>query len=417
MCGSASVTAMEHISCQISVLDGIRIVDLTTVVFGPYATQTLGDYGADIIKVEAPSGDGTRYNGPGPEQGMSALFMGSNRNKRSIVIDLRTPEGREALLVLCDTADVFVHNIRPQKLERIGLDSAVLRARNPRLIYVALLGFGSGGPYAGLPAYDDIIQSLSGAADLVRRQTGVSGYMPTLIADKVAAQMAVHAVLAALFQRERSGKGQYVEVPMFEAVSSFLLVEHYFGQHWPEGAVPEAGYPRLFAPWRRPYPTIDGYVCVMPYTQRNWQDFLTEVGQGDLLLDARFATHATRMNHVAELLGVVAQVVATEATAHWLDLCARLDIPCAAVHRLEDLEGDPHLQAVDFFRSAPVGAAGSFHYPRFPIHLDDNLVSTRVPPRLGEHTNEILSGLTLSDHVRLAVLASRDGKENVPDPV
>lgn len=393
-----------------SALQDIRIIDLTTVVFGPYTTQTLGDYGADIIKVETPDGDGTRYNGPGPEPGMSAIYLGSNRNKRSIVLDLKTPEGREGLLALCDTADVIVHNIRPQKLDKLGLDSATLRRRNPRLIYAGLYGFGSQGPYSGNPAYDDIIQALSGAADLMLRQSGNSGYMPTLIADKIAAQMAVHGILAALFQRERTGRGQTIEVPMFEVVASFMLVEHYYARHWQAGelssaAPDELGYPRLFAAGRAPYRTTDGHVCVMPYTERNWRQFLNAVGHGSLLDDPRFQSAAARMQHIADLLEIVKVVVGTNTTEYWLELCRKLDIPCAPVNRLEQLESDPHLQAVDFFQSRLFGDEGIFRFPRFPVCLEDSAVPVTLPPRLGEHTSEIIRELELSEDVRCALLS------------
>lgn len=409
---------MEHTDRSSPALDGIRVIDLTTVVFGPYATQTLGDYGADVIKVEAPGGDGTRYNGVGPEPGMGAIFLGSNRNKRSIVLDLKTAAGRQALLALCETADVFVHNMRPQKLEKLGLSVTALHERNPRLVYAALLGFGSDGPYAGAPAYDDIIQALSGAADLMSRQSGQPVFMPTLIADKVAAQMAVHGILAALLRRERSGRGQEVEVPMFEAIASFLLVEHYYGRFW-QGNGEEAGplgYPRLFAAWRRPYRTTDGYVCVMPYTERNWQNFLAEVGRLELLMDPRFSNATSRMHHIASLLQTVGEIVATQSTNHWLDLCRRHEIPCSPVNRLEDLEADPHLRAVDFFQTSHVDL-GRFRFPRFPVQLGGDRAALQLPPRLGEHTAEILNSLDLPDSVRRQILGTHTGENHVPDQI
>ncbi|MGB6104183.1 MAG: CoA transferase [Pusillimonas sp.] len=408
---------MDNITHQGAALSGIRIIDLTTIVFGPYATQTLADYGADVIKVESPEGDGTRYNGPAPEHGMSSMFLGSNRGKRSVVLDLKSEAGRQALLALCDSADVFVHNMRPQKLERMGLGSEVLRARNPRLIFVALLGFGSDGPYAGTPAYDDIIQALSGTADLMQRATGKAGYMPTVMADKVAAQMAAHAMLAALFQRERTGRGQAVEVPMFEAVTSFVLVEHLYGGHWrpkqdflPDSAE-ELGYPRLFAAWRCPYKTADSYACVMPYTNENWRRFFHAINREDLLRDSRFQSIAGRTEHVEELLRIVGSVVVSESTEYWLRLCRKLDIPCSPVNRLEDLETDPHLSAVGFFQSLPLnsGSGEEFRFPRFALRLSDSRVTPSPPPRLGQHSEEVLSSLGLSDAVLAEVLLhSRD---------
>lgn len=411
-------------------LHGVRIVDLTTVIFGPYATQMLADYGADVIKVEAPGGDSTRHSGATREPGMGSLFLGANRNKRSVVLDLKQPAARQALLALVDEADVFIHNVRPQKLAPLGLDEATLRARNPRLVYVGLHGFGSEGPYAGLPAYDDVVQASSGAADLVARQTGEAGYFPTVAADKVSAHMAVHAVLAALFQRERSGRGQFVEVPMFECMASFLLVEHFYSRHLaaeapadaaehpgrdagaaPPAAVPRdaLGYPRAVDRWRRPYRTRDGHVCLMPYTDAQWQRFFAELGRPDLAADPRFADITQRTRHVAVLLAEVGALVAQRVTAHWLALGRRLDIPCAPVRRLEELEHDPHLRAVGFFAELPAGDGQAYRFTRPPVRLADSPGVMRRPPRLGEHTAEVLCSLPLPAAVLAELLPSGAG--------
>ncbi len=379
-------------------LAGIRVLDLSTIVFGPYASQTLADYGAEVIKIEAPRGDGTRYNGPAREPGMSALYLGSNRNKRSLVLDLKDPAAREALLALVDTADVFMHNIRPQALARLGLSGAMLLERNPRLVYVGLHGFGEDGPYAGAPAYDDIIQALSGAADLVLRQSGASGYFPTVAADKISAQMAVQAVMAALFQRERTGRGQTIEVPMFEVVTSFLMVEHFYGHHLETDAAPTQpmGYPRSLDASRRPYRTADGWACIMPYTDENWRRFFEAVERPDLSADTRFHDIAGRARHVADLLALTAAIVGERPTYFWLDLCTRLDIPCARINRLEDLEADPHLRAVGFFQTVEAPGGAPYRFPRFPVRMSDSAVAPTAPPRLGEHTAEILAGLGLA---------------------
>ena len=381
-------------------LHGIRILDLTTVIFGPSATQVLADYGADVIKVEAPEGDSTRHTGPSAEPGMASLFLGSNRNKRSVVLDLKTPEGRAAILLLVDQSDVFIHNIRPQKLAALGLDSASLCARNPRLVYAGLHGFGIDGPYAGRPAYDDVIQSLGGAADLGRRQTGMPRYMPTVLGDKIAGQMAVHAVLAALFQRERTGKGQFVEVPMYECLVNFLLVEHLYARHIvrgeDEGAVAEdLGYMRTLAEWRRPYQTLDSHVCFMPYGDRDWQRFFAATGMPELASDPRFATLGERTRNIAELYRLLESIMSQDTTAHWLELGARLEIPCSPVNRLEDLEADEHLRAVELFGTLPTGADWDFRYVRSPVRMDDTHTIPRRPPRLGEHTLEVFKELGL----------------------
>ena len=396
------MTECQSLSETTGALDGVRIVDLTTVIFGPSATQILADYGADVIKVETPEGDTTRHTGPAREPGMASLFLGSNRNKRSLVLDLKRSQARDALRKLVATADVLIHNIRPQKLDALGLSRAALMEANPRLIYVGLLGFGEDGPYAGLPAYDDIIQALSGAADLNRRQTGTPRYMPTVLADKTAGQMAAHAVLAALFQRERTGAGQYVEVPMFEAMTQFLLVEHMNAHHFsgPEIANEgDFGYRRTIAEWRKPYPTRDGHVCFLPYSDRNWRDFFMAMGLEEHASDPRFSTIGERTRHIELLYRLLEELLAREATDHWLELGARLAIPCAPVNGLADLESDPHLQAVGMFATLSSGAEWQMRFARNPVRHSGSRVEPRMPPRLGENTEEVLAeiGLTPGD--------------------
>src|SRR5690606_25669005 len=260
-----------------SALAGVRVLDLTSVVFGPYASQILADYGADVIKIESPEGDSTRRTGPQQEAGLAAIFLGINRNKRSVVLDLKQAGARDALLALVDDADVLMHSMRPAKMARLGLDPHTLCARNPRLVYAGLYGFGEGGAYAGQPAYDDIVQGLSGVADIAQRQGGTARYLPTIAADKTCGLAAARAILAALLQRERTGRGQQVEVRMFESMASYLLVEHFYGRHLQDTPGP-AGYPRVLAPWRRPYQTADGLLCMMPYTDAHWRRFFTETG-------------------------------------------------------------------------------------------------------------------------------------------
>lgn len=398
-------------------LAGVRIVDLTAVIFGPYCTQILADYGADVIKVEAPEGDTTRWTGPSLDHGRAAIFLAANRNKRSVVLDLKQPAAREALLALVDTADVFVHSVRPQKLEKLGLGPEALMARNPRLVYAGLHGFGSDGPYAGQPAYDDIIQGLSGVADLMARQTGTPRYFPTIAADKACGQVAAHAVLAALFQRERTGRGQSVEVPMFESMSSFMLLEHFYGRHLAtagedaprgtDGRAPQAGddagagaevdrshsagYPRLLTPWRRPQRTADGHVCILPYTTAHWKLFFEHAGHPELASDPRFQDIASRTRHISELYEIANEIVARRDTRYWLELCKRLEIPAAPVNRLEDMEHDPHLKAVELFPTVRGDDGSACRLVRNPVRLADSEVPMRMPPALGEHTLEVLA--------------------------
>ena len=391
-------------------LAGVRVVDVSTVVAGPLASQVLADYGADVIKVEAPGGDSTRYTGAALEDGMASLFLGSNRNKRSIVLDLKRAEPREALRALIATADVFMHNIRPQKLAGLGLAPEALCAAHPRLIYVGLLGFGEGGPYAGRPAYDDIVQALSGAVDLNRRHMGETRFLPTIVADKVAAQMAAHATLAALYQRERTGIGQVVEVPLFESIVQFLLVEHFSARHLVEAgdAAPKAeelAYARTVSRFRKPFGTRDGYVCFMPYTDRDWAAFFHEVGEEGLAQDPRFGGVGERARNIEALYARLEMLMAGRTTSEWLEAGARLHIACASVNRLEDLESDPHLRAVGMFPQVDAGG-WTLRTVRSPVRMAGAPVPPACPPRLGEHSEQILRELGLPDDLVRAVLAS-----------
>ncbi|MFT5489488.1 MAG: crotonobetainyl-CoA:carnitine CoA-transferase CaiB-like acyl-CoA transferase, partial [Alphaproteobacteria bacterium] len=274
-------------------LDGIRVLDLTSVVLGPLATQTMGDMGADIIKIEGPAGDTTRYTGPKRSADMSALYMGLNRNKRSLVLDLKQDAAKEALWRLIDTADVFLHSVRPQAMDRLGFSSEAVCARNPRIVYAGIHGFRMDGPYAGRPAYDDVIQGLSGSADLMARLVGEPRYMPTIMADKTCGLVTVNAVLAALLEREKSGKGQFVEIPMFETMVAFNMADHIFGYTFdpPEGPM---GYSRVLTPSRRPYKTTDGFICLLAYTDIQWVRFWEEVGRSELKDDPRFDSLSSR---------------------------------------------------------------------------------------------------------------------------
>ena len=370
-------------------LAGVRVLDLSSIVFGPYASQNLADYGADVVKIEPPEGDSTRRTGPGGEAGMGAIFLGVNRGKRSVVLDLKQPRDRDSLLQLVDGADVFMHSIRPQKLRALGLDPDTLRTRNPRLVYAGLHGFGEDGPYGGMPAYDDIVQGMAGCAALMERQTGQPQYYPTIAADKTCAQVATHAILAALFARERTGQGSFVEVPMFEAMAAFNLVEHFYGHHFmpPRG---DCGYPRVLAAHRRPYRTTDGYICLMPYTDQHWQRFFAEAGLPEAAADTRFASIGQRTRHIDALYALAAQAIATRGTAHWLATCERLEIPAARMNELEDLERDPHLQATGFFREHEDATLGRMKFPGSPVRIDRRALPAHMPPRLGEHTEEVL---------------------------
>lgn len=393
-------------------LSGIRILDLSSVIFGPLATQTLGDLGADVIKIEGADGDTTRYTGPSRTEAMAALFLGVNRNKRSLVLDLKQRSARDALWRLIDSADVFIHSIRPQKIEKLGFSPEAVLERNPRIVYAGLYGYRSGGPYSGQPAYDDIIQGQSGAADLMARLVGEPRYTPAIIADKTCALVATYSVTAALLARERTGKGQFVEIPMFESMAAFNLAEHLFGHSF-EPPLDQIGYTRVLAPWRRPYHTKDGYLCMLAYTDQQWRKFWTAVDRAELIDDPRFKTMANRSKNIAELYQLAGECLADRPTDEWLEILRELEIPCARINELENLEKDPHLQAVDFFKKAQHPTEGDIVMTDIPVRFsEDKAGINRLQPKLGEHSVEVLREAGLSEQ-EIAVLieskATQDG--------
>ena len=386
-------------------LDGIRILDMTTVMLGPYATQMLGDYGADVVKIESPGGDSTRATGPTAEAGMAATFIGANRSKRSVVLDLKQKAARDALMILMDTADVLIYSMRPQKMAALGLSPDQLRARNERLIVVGVHGFGQNGPYAGKPAYDDIIQGMCGLASLSELQGHEPSYLPTVIADKACALFATQAVLMALVARGKHGQGSFVEVPMFEAMVNFTLVEHFYGQHFQPPLSPP-GYSRMLTKWRRPYRTTDGYVCIVPYSDQHWKNLFTQAERPDFLEDARFKGMAARTRNIDELYAELAKCIARRSTADWLSSCARLDIPAAAYNRLTDLQKDPHLVQSGYFTTIDDPAMGGVVMPSAPLKFDGAPAHSTMPPRLGQHTVEVLEQAGLDSQSIATLLAS-----------
>lgn len=370
-------------------LAGIRVIDASVVVMGPYASQWLADFGAEVIKIESPGGDSTRQTGPTPEAGMAPIFLGVNRNKKSVVIDIKHPDGQAALQQLIGTADVFMHSMRPQKLGAVGLDPQQLRAAHPRLVYAGLHGFGEDGPYGGMPAYDDIIQGLSGNAALMAQQTGTARYFPTVTADKTSGLVAAMAIMAALLQRNVTGQGAFVEIPMFETMAAFNLVEHCYGDHF-DPPLSAPGYPRVLADWRRPYRTADGHVCLLPYTDAHWQRFFTAAGAPELAADARFLNVASRTQHIDALYEITGRLVAGQGSAYWLELCGRLEIPAARMNELADLKSDPHLLATDFFSRVQDPAMGTLRFPGVPVRFDGVRPPVATPPRLGADTESVL---------------------------
>jgi crotonobetainyl-CoA:carnitine CoA-transferase CaiB-like acyl-CoA transferase len=376
-------------------LAGLRVIDLTGVVLGPYATQILGDYGADVIKIEPPSGDIMRHAGPMKHPGMGHIFINANRNKRSVVLDLKKPEQREQLLALCKTADVLTYNIRPAAMARLGLSYDTLRAVNPRLIVCGAYGYSEGGPYSDWPAYDDLIQGAVGMPWLMTQSGSTEPrYAPTTFADRVTGLNMVHAVMAAIIARYRTGVGQHVEVPMFECLLQFVLGDHLCGETW-QPSLGGMGYARLLAVNRKPYATQDGHICALMYNEAHWQAFLKLVGQPDLFqTDARFATHPDRLKNIDALYGVVGQHMRTRTSAEWMKEFTAHDIPVMPMMKLDDLLTDPHLTATQGWLDVPHPFEGKLRQLRPPVRMSGTPTGVwRPAPRLGEHTEEVLKEL------------------------
>ncbi|MGA0606877.1 CaiB/BaiF CoA transferase family protein [Phenylobacterium sp. VNQ135] len=376
-------------------LHGVRVLDLGAVLMAPYAAQWLADFGAEVIKVEPPAGDTTRRIGPRAEPDMASVFLGANRNKKSIVLDLKTDAGREALLALVDGADVLMHNNRPQKMRALGLDPETLRARSPRLVYACLHGFGETGPYGGRPAYDDIIQGMCGLADLQGQRSGAPGYLPTSAADKTAGMAGAIAILAAVVRQQRDGVGAYVEVPMFENLVAYTAVEHLYGRHFDPPKGP-AAYPRVMTAERRPFATADGHICVLPYTDQHWKSFFEAAGRPEVADDPRFDGVGPRTENIEALYAIVSEILVTRTTAEWSQILQRLEVPNGPVKSLDDLIADPHLEAVGLFETLPQADGSTLRMTGVPVLIDGERPPVRMPPRLGEHTREILLAAGLS---------------------
>ena len=373
-------------------LAGVRVIDLTSVVMGPSATQIMGDLGADIIKVEHPTGDSVRHIGPARHPDMGPLYLQNNRNKRSVVLDLKSEEGRAALLALVKEADVFTYNIRPQAVSRLKLDYADISAVNPGIIYAAAVAYGRGGPDTGRPVYDDIMQAAAGISGLFARMDGKPRQAPLNICDRVTGLYLTISIVSALYHRALTGKGQEIEVPMLETMSQFVLGDHMAGAAFvpPLGDI---GYMRLLSRHRGPYPTKDGYICIVVYTDQHWRAFTELIGDPDLIdRDPNFADQTVRTKN-AELCGeYLARHMPTRTTEEWLEFCRSIDIPAAAVTDLDQIFDHPHLKAVDMFSTMEHPTEGTVRVARFPVTFSDTPASIRrLAPRLGEHTEEVLA--------------------------
>ncbi|MFD5179662.1 CaiB/BaiF CoA transferase family protein [Nocardia sp. NPDC058379] len=372
-------------------LDGVRILDLTSNFMGPFGSLLLADMGADVVKIESPAGDTTRGVGPCRNPGMSAIFLHLNRNKRSVVLDLKKPAGNAALKRMVGSADVLLYSLRPKAMAKLGLSFADVHALNPRVIYCGTFGFGQNGPYADRPAYDDLIQAAVGMPVLQSRKQGPLSYVATAIADRVVGMAAANAVAMALFRRERSGRGQEVQVPMFETFAQFAMGDHLYG-HTFIPSIGTSGYARMMNPDRRPYRTLDGYLGVNVYIDKHWQRFFEISGRPDMARDPRFADIHGRTENIALLYDYLAQVLATKSTAEWLEILTEADIPAIAMNTPETLLDDPHMKEVGFFREEQHPTEGLLRSMGIPQQWSESSPELRYPaPCLGEHSIEVLA--------------------------
>ena len=388
-------------------LHGVRVVELTSVVLGPWACQILADMGADVIKIEPPAGDSNRQLGASRHPGMAALYLTCNRNKRSVVLDVKQEAGRDALLDLVRTADVFVHNNRPQVMSKLGLDYASLQPLNPMLIYCGSYGYARKGPYGAKGALDDSIQSIAGIAMLNEMVLGEPRYLPTIVADKTTAITVVYGVLAALFSRERTGLGQELEVPMFETMVSYVMAEHLWGMTF-EPPLGPPGYVRLMSQHRRPYRTKDSYVAILPYMNAHWDTFCEVTGHSELKNDPRFRTMGDRTRNIDDTYAETARIMATRSTQEWLDLFASTSVPINRVNSLADLADDPHLLETGFWKTVEHPTEGRLRTTAFPVNFSATPAdeTRRHAPRLGEHTRELLAELGYAEERIESMLAS-----------
>jgi crotonobetainyl-CoA:carnitine CoA-transferase CaiB-like acyl-CoA transferase len=380
-------------------LAGVRILDLTSVLMGPYTTQIFADLGADVIKIESPEGDTTRALPPVIAPSRGGMFLNINRGKRSLVLDLKKPAARAAILRLAGAADVFIHSMRSAAIARLGLDYAALKAANPLIIYTNLYGYGRDGPYADYPAYDDIVQAACGLADVQAQLTGgAPGYVASAIADKVTGLTGAYAIMAALYAREKTGLGQEIEVPMFETMTSFMMAEHLCGAITEPPQGPPV-YPRVIAPDRKPYRTQDGFIGVMIYNDKQWRSFFGLIGNPAWTNDPMFESMTSRTHNIVAVLAKVGDVIATRTTAAWVDAFRVAEIPAMPIYSTQDLLNDPHLEATHFWHRAE-SDVGPVRMPGIPTKFSATPGAIGDPgPGLGANSTSILeeAGFSVAD--------------------
>jgi len=393
-------------------LHGVRVLDLTTVVMGPYATQILADFGADVIKLEPPDGDVMRYAWPFRNPGMGSIFLNTNRNKRSVVLDLKNPAALAACLAIAKQSDVLVYNIRPQAMARLKLSYEEIRKINPQIIYAGCFGFSQRGPYAAKAAYDDMIQGAAGIPWLLKRQ-GASEprYAPMIIADRSVGQQVASAVSAALYHREKTGSGQRIDVPMFEHLLQLVLGDHLGGYTF-EPQLGEPGYHRILAPDRRPYETRDGYVCALIYNDKQWKAFFDILGKPEIFSLPEFSTQEARSKNYNRAYAMVAEEMKQRTTAQWVEALERADIPVQRMNSIDDIVADPHLAAIGYLEVVEHPTEGRIKSLAVPSEWSQSRPGyRRHAPRLGEHTREVLREAGLTEERIDSLLQSGAAKE------
>jgi crotonobetainyl-CoA:carnitine CoA-transferase CaiB-like acyl-CoA transferase len=369
-------------------LAGVRVIDLTGMVMGPYCTQIMADMGADVVKVEPPEGDGTRYISVGPAPGMSGVFVNVNRGKRSVTLDLRTESGQSALRALVREADVFIHSMRLKAISKLGFGYSDVAAINPKIVYTNCYGYSRRGPDRDSPAYDDTIQAECGLPAVQHMLTGEANYVGTIMADKITGLTALYATMMALFHREKTGEGQEVEVSMFESMASFMLVEHANGALFTPPLGP-AHYPRAVAPNRKPYRTRDGYISALVYNDKQWATFVEAVRPP--WATAELATLGQRAKRIDAVYGLLAGTFLERSTAEWLELFEKLGIPAAPLRTPDELLTNPHLNAIGFFETVE-SPHGPVRFPGVPTWFSRTPGRVAGPaPELGAHTEEVLA--------------------------
>ena len=388
-------------------LKDLKIIELTSVVLGPWAAQILADMGAEVIKVEAPFGDSNRQLGASRNPNMAALYLSNNRNKRSLVLDLKQASARDALLTIIKDSDVFLHNNRPQVMTKLKLEYNDIKSVNENIIYCGTYGYSKDGPYGDKGALDDSIQAASGIAALNELVLGEPRYLPTVVADKTTAITVVYSILAALFHRERTGSGQEVEVPMFETMVSFVMAEHIWGEVF-EPPLDKAGYTRLMSHHRKPYKTKDGYIAVLPYMNNHWKTFCEKAERQDLIEDDRFKNLSSRVENIDDTYSETGKILSTKTTQEWLDIFADTKVPVIVVNSLDDLFTDPHLEAVGFWQDFDHPTEGKLKMPGFPAKFSKTPATIRKhAPNFGEHSLEILAEAGIDEETIKQMIESK----------